>query len=146
MNEKTVTELAFDLVKIEGQGYHIIIEGIVEGNAHNFILDTGASSTIIDLASFSEQIIDKKELSEDEIKSAGVVEGELVSFSGKLKKLSFGNINLELQSFLFIDLSHVNDVYREIAKMEIAGLIGGDFLVEHNAVINYKTKTILLEH
>jgi hypothetical protein len=41
-----------------------------------------------------------------------------------------------------IDLSNLNILYSQYTDYKIAGLIGSDFLLNHNAIIDYESLTL----
>jgi hypothetical protein len=44
-----------------------------------------------------------------------------------------------------LDLSHINELYKRATDLEICGLIGGDFLTKHHALIDYKRKIMKID-
>lgn len=42
------TEIPFDVLPIDNDGYHIMIKGKINDKDANFIIDTGASQTVFD--------------------------------------------------------------------------------------------------
>ena len=55
-----------------------------------------------------------------------------------------GRLKVENLKVALIDLSHINQLYYKATNLEICGLIGGDFLLKHKAVIDYKKKVLQL--
>ena len=41
-------EIPINIINIEGDGFHIVTEGHINGKAARFVVDTGASRTVFD--------------------------------------------------------------------------------------------------
>ncbi|HBL74865.1 MAG: hypothetical protein A2W90_07175 [Bacteroidetes bacterium GWF2_42_66] len=130
-------ELDLQIIELERDNYHIMLEGeFHDGEKCMWIVDTGASKTVLDknLEDYY-QLLDTENA--DEFQSAGINEGMVDTQVGITGHLRFGKLLVEELKVALIDLSHVNDIYSKYSDYKIAGLLGGDILKKHGAVIDY---------
>ncbi len=135
-------EFPLQIIELEENNYHILIEGQFEEEAPScWIVDTGASKTVLDinLSSFYE-IIDSDNI--DDYQSAGINQGMMETSVGKMTQLRFGDMEITGHKVALIDLSHVNEIYGKYTSFRIAGLLGGDILMEHRCIIDYSNRII----
>jgi hypothetical protein len=135
-------EIPLNIVELEHENYHILIEGFFEDEIPScWIIDTGASKTVLDknLSSYYE-FIDPDE--GEDFQSAGINQGMTETSVGKLKILRFGNLKITEHKVALIDLNHVNEIYEKYTSCRIAGLLGGDILTQYQCRIDYGNKTI----
>ena len=136
-------EVPINIISIEGDGFHIIAEGLINGKSARFVVDTGASRTVFD----KERIlayIDNPEFNEKEGLSAGIGGTDISSFIFKLEELSFGELSIKDYQAVAMDLSNVNNSYAMLNIPPVDGVLGGDLLYKHKAVISYKLKKMRL--
>jgi hypothetical protein len=137
-------KLDLHIIELEDENYHIMVEGkFADGEKYMWIVDTGASKTVLDknLEMYYEII---EPGNEDDFQSAGINEGMIDTQVGKTGLLRFGDLVVEELKVALIDLSHVNDIYSKYSEHRIAGLIGGDILKKHRAIIDYREAKLLL--
>jgi hypothetical protein len=135
-------QIPLQIIELEYENYHILIEGSFEdGTPSCWIIDTGASKTVLDknLSSYYENM-DSDDL--EDYQSAGINQGMMETSVGKLTFLRFGDLKITGQKVALIDLSHVNDIYGKYTSYRIAGLLGGDILMQHQCKIDYASKII----
>ncbi|HKK82036.1 MAG TPA: aspartyl protease family protein, partial [Prolixibacteraceae bacterium] len=86
MAGETKYTIPIQLVELEDENYHIIIEGTLNnGKALQWVIDTGASKTVFD-ANLAEHF-DADELEATEIQSAGIGEGRVDTQTGILHEI-----------------------------------------------------------
>lgn len=137
-----MTEIPLQIVELEQDNFHILIEGHFDDETPScWIIDTGASKSVLDvnLHSFYE-IIDSDNL--DDYQSAGINQGMMETSVGKMFGLHFGDLKITGLKVALIDLNHVNDIYGKYTTCRIAGLLGGDILMQHQCMIDYSRKII----
>jgi hypothetical protein len=135
-------EIPIQIVKLEYDNYHILIEGsFIDGTPANWIIDTGASKTVLDsnLTQFYENVESDPE---EDFQSAGINQGMLDTTVGIISNLRLGDLEIFNQKVALIDLNHVNEIYEKYTPYKIAGLLGGDILMNYQCVIDYETKMI----
>jgi len=122
---------------------HFQLKADINGKPGKFILDTGASATVIneaDADGFNLVLMNKKS------KKAGGLGG-----SGIKVRQSTGNV-LSLKGFkadklkiAVLDLSHVIKSLVQNGAGKINGVIGADILKKFNAIIDYKGEALYLK-
>ena len=136
-------EISLQIIELERDNYHILVEGRFNDETPVFwIIDTGASKTVLDLnlRPFYEVV---ESDNEDDYQSAGINQGMMETSVGKMYYLRFGDLEITEQKVALIDLNHVNDIYGKYTEYRIAGLLGGDILMQYQCVIDYSKKTIV---
>ena len=139
------TTLPIDIVTLgEDNSFHLFVEGSINGQRYDLLIDTGASHTIFDASLIPEAPAD--ETTAHEIQSAGIHAGELKTGIGYINKFKLGDLKYADWTVVLIDLTHVNDLYGKFSDKHVAGLIGSDFLLKHKAVIDYKKRELVLRN
>lgn len=135
-------EIPLLIIELEHDNYHILIEGIFEDKSSAYwVIDTGASKTVFDknLDSYYE-IIESDNT--DDYQSAGINQEMMETSVGKMSFISFGDLKITNKKVALIDLAHVNQIYEKYTSYKIAGLIGGDILMNYHCKIDYANKTL----
>jgi hypothetical protein len=135
-----IVKIPFQIIELESQSYHILVDGKVDGIKLTFIIDTGASRTIIDKC-YAEKL-EKLPFGTDVPIATGLsaeqIPVELYNISlFKLKNVLFKDVQV-----LTADLNPINEVYSKIAGKNIGGLIGCDFLLKNIKTIDFKGKCL----
>ena len=134
-------EIPFQLLDIEGDGFHIMVQGGINGKEANFLIDTGASRSVFDLVTMSE-FIDDPLFQKKEGITAGVGSSDLESSTFNIESIKIGDMEIKHYQAVAIDLENIHETYEKINLPKFHGIIGGDILVKHKAVINYRLKKI----
>ena len=134
-------EIPFQLLDIEGDGFHIMIQGRINGKEANFLIDTGASRSVFDFATMS-KFIDDPQFQKKEGITAGVGSSDLESSTFDIESIALGNLEIKHYQAAALDLENIHEIYKKINLPKIHGIIGGDVLATHKAVINYRLKKI----
>lgn len=135
-------EIPLHIIELEHDNYHILIEGkFGDGSSAFWVIDTGASKTV-----FDKNLIDYYEIIEsdnmDDYQSAGINQEMMETSVGKLTLATFNKLEINNLKVALIDLSHVNQIYEKYTTYKIAGLIGGDILMNYRCTIDYANKTL----
>ena len=131
------------LISIENDGFHLMIKAKINGSKVNLLIDTGASRTVFDINRMK-NIINFEKLEKNERMSAGLGTNTMESQIAMIDKLEFSKIKIKKYPSVFIDMSHVNEMYESIKLPLIDGVLGSDLLLKMKAVINYKKKSLTL--
>jgi hypothetical protein len=135
-------EIPLQIIELERDNYHILIEGnFFDEKLSYWIIDTGASKTVLD-SNLLEYYADVKSDNEEDYQSAGINQGMLDTSVGKMHFLRFGDFKIVNQKVALIDLNHVNEIYEKYTSFKIAGLLGGDILMQYKCMIDYERKVI----
>ena len=136
-------EIPINIINIEGDGFHLIAEGMINNKPARFVVDTGASRTVFDKDRIL-NYIDNPEFNEKEGISAGIGGTDLSSFIFNIEELSFGDLKINGYQAVAMDLSNVNNSYAMLKLPPVDGVLGGDLMKKYQAVINYKLKKMRL--
>ena len=122
---------------------HFKIISKINGVRGDFVLDTGASSTFVDLNLESKFKL-KSETSL--IKASGAGPNKLTTLISKDNSIKIGGWNCKTFKITLIDLSNVNDAFESVEAPAVDGIIGADILKNGNAVIDYEKKYLYLKY
>lgn len=135
-------EIPLQIIELEKDNYHIMIEcEFLDDIPSYWLIDTGASKSVLDvnLTNFYE-IFDSD--NEEDYQSAGINQGMMETTVGKMFLLKLGELEITNQKVALIDLNHVNEIYEKFTNCRIAGLLGGDILMQYKCRIDYECKTL----
>ena len=136
-------EIPIRILDIEGDGFHVMIQGRINGKEANFLIDTGASRSVFDPKNIA-NFIDNPQFEKKEGITAGVGGNELESATFDIEALNLGDLEIRHYNAVALDLENIYESYEKVHLPKIDGIIGGDLLVKHKAVINYRQKKIRL--
>lgn len=136
-------EIPLRVIDIDERGCHLLVKiSINKSRGHYFVLDTGASMTVLDknLESLYQHAHDMHA----ELKSYALGENEIQTSWASIDEFRIGKVIIRDLKIVLVDLSGITEIYKQYGRMKISGLLGGDFLKDHKAVINYKKKSMKL--
>ena len=136
-------EIPLQLLDIEGEGFHIMVKGMIHGKEANFLIDTGASRSVFDPKTIS-SFIDDLTFEKKEGITAGVGGSDLESSTFRIDVFSIGDMEIRDYEGVALYLDNVHELYGKLGLPHIDGILGGDLLKRHKAIINYKSKKIRL--
>ena len=154
MTEKRETSEGKDIeIFFKNNGFHKIslnknrlghyqVAIIINGKKGRFIIDTGASGTVVDSKSA------KKFNLNYEVgitKAGGLGTTKLAAIKSKNNTISFGKIKIHSFELRVIDLSHVNKSLMAKRASAIDGVIGADILNNKKAIIDYGNSNLYLK-
>lgn len=117
------------------QSGHIIFELELNKLPAIFLLDTGASGTILtneSIVKYSLQMEDTEEI------GTGAGSTNLALQNSIKNTLAFKTLEFKEIDLLVMDLTHVNKSFEELNHPPIDGVLGADILTKQNCVIDYK--------
>lgn len=131
------------ILELEPDGYHVITKIKTEKKVLRFIVDTGATHTCMDQANFI-SLQPEEPVLEHDGDSVGIAGSGFKTAITMLRHFKMGKMLIPEQRVVLLDMSHVNQVYKMLKKPEIDGILGCDFLVKYNAVIDFNAKEMKL--
>jgi hypothetical protein len=135
-------EIPLQIIGLEQDNYHILIEGnFFDEKPTYWIIDTGASKTVLD-SNLDLYYRNVESDNEEDYQSAGINQGMMDTSVGIMYFIRFGEFKIINQKVALIDLNHVNEIYSKYTPYRIAGLLGGDILMQYSCVIDYSRKVI----
>jgi hypothetical protein len=126
-----------ELINLNDDGFHLLVEVVVYGQSFNAVLDTGASKTVFD-KEIIESLSKSGDLLASDRVSTGLGANNLKSHSIILPVLKVGKFKLKNFEASVIDLTTIKQAYSSLNLPPIIGVIGGDILYTYQAIINYK--------
>ena len=136
-------EVPLQLLDIEGEGFHIMVQGQIQGKEACFLIDTGASRSVFDTNTIS-TFIDDIQFEKREGMTAGVGSSDLETAAFIIESLSIGCLEITQYEAVALDLESIHEMYGKLGLPHIDGIIGGDLLKRYKAVINYRSKKLRL--
>ncbi len=107
-----------------------------------FILDTGASSSFVDVK-LGEKFKLNSEVSV--IKARGAGPDTIDTLLSKNNMIQIGDWKKNQVPIALIDLSYVNDAFDSIDASPVDGILGADILKKGNAIIDYEKRYLYLK-
>ncbi len=135
-----MVELQLQVVELEKNNFHILVESTVNNETIYWIIDTGASKSVFDI-NLDDLYQPIEPDPEEEFKSAGINLGPIDTKLGKVS-LKIGSIEINNLSVALINMEHISEIYKKYSDQKIGGLLGGDVLEAYGCCINYREKTI----
>jgi hypothetical protein len=138
MQKKNTTAhhaVKFVITEMQGGGFHPFITVTIEGKKCRFLIDTGASKSVIDKHFYETKLNRKLKVIRQE--TTGLHSTVMESYIGSLKKLTIGKLDISGYIIAAVDLLHVNTAYHKMKLKKIQGILGSDLMQKHNMVIDY---------
>jgi len=120
-----------------------MVKGMIHDKEANFLIDTGASRSVFDpktIATFIDDIAFEKK----EGLTAGVGSSDLESATFVIDSFFVGSLEIHDYEAVALDLENIHEMYGKLGLPRIDGILGGDLLKRHKAVINYRNKKLRL--
>lgn len=138
-----IISIPVQIIDLNGDGFHPLVEILVNGNPHILVLDTGASKTAFDhdilLSSGTGSTIHASERL-----STGLGTTNMASSTAIIEDIQIGDFHIFNLEVAVLNLSTINIAYRQLNHPEVLGVLGGDILMRYNAVIDYGRKKLTL--
>jgi len=141
-NEQTIT-VPLQMIDLQEEGCHPILDVRVFGGSFKLVLDTGASRSAFD-RSILNQINSGILLSASDRLSTGLGTNSMESFTTTVNDLHFGEHVLPETEIAVLDLSAINIAYSQLGHPQVLGVLGGEILLRYKAVIDYGNATLTL--
>jgi hypothetical protein len=142
--KKQVTEVPLQIIDVQGDGFHPLVEVTLFSKSYILVLDTGASKTAFDKTLLSEANPEAAVLVSDRL-STGLGTNSMASFTATITDLHIGDLLIEEFEAAVLDLSMINIAYAQLNHPQVLGVLGGDILKKYQAVIDYGKKILKLE-
>ena len=143
MNLSNMRETPIKLI----ESAHIVLTGQLNGVTGTFLLDTGATHCCInacDIDTF------KLETEKSEVDAAGAGADGIKTKTSHDNVFSLGRFYNKFKSnditIIVMDLTHVNVALNNYGAEPINGIIGAEFLIKHDAIIDYKNQKLYLKY
>ncbi|MCX7696502.1 MAG: retropepsin-like domain-containing protein [Bacteroidales bacterium] len=124
-------------IVVEKKFLHVGIYCKINQQNAFFLLDTGASRSVIDNSKLTYFHLEYLPIKEDE-KVLGIGTTPLEISLAQAKSFSIEDCELKNIVFVTLDLSHINNQLITMELQPIDGIMGNDFLMSTKAIINYR--------
>lgn len=121
---------------------HFQIKAIINGVKGTFILDTGASSSLIGTHKAQDFKLQAKD---SNIKATGAGASNMSTQISTVKTIKIGRWKEQQMPIILFNLTHVNDGLESQNTKPVDGIIGADILQRGNAIIDYQKKYLYLK-
>lgn len=132
------------IIDMQGDGYHLLVEVKIGRTRYKVVLDTGASKTVFDQTMLTKANADILIESTDRL-SAGLGTLSMASYTAILPIFKIGRLTLPNFEVAVLDLSTINQAYAQLNHPEVLGVLGGDILMQYDAVIDYGKRKLKLD-
>lgn len=136
-------KISLKVRSLEFNNYHLFVSGKLNGKPLNICVDTGASRTCIDKDFFLENVSTELKDTESAI-NATLGTSNLEVFESQLTGLSIGRFKLPAIDVAIVDMNSINAAYKMVNLPPIQIILGSDFFVSHNVVIDYLNKKLIV--
>ena len=120
---------------------HLVCLARINGHNATLLIDTGSSSSCIALSNKEKFNIREKG---DPFEASGAGKDKVTAVLGQECELVLGRHNLGKQSFVLLDMQHINKTLINENTKPIDGILGADFLKKNRVLIDYRYKRLSL--
>ena len=128
---------------IPPKGYHIFVRGKIGRVKMLFLVDTGASKSVID-TTFAQTNFPKGLIKITDHLTTGLGANIPNSSFISLHRIKIGDTKIKPMEFALLDLDMVNQAYASADLDPVVAIIGGDVLKKYGAIIDYNLQTLHL--
>jgi hypothetical protein len=132
------------IIDLQDDGYHLLVEVKIGRSKYKVVLDTGASKTVFDQTMLL-QAHAGIEINATNRLSAGLGTVSMESFTAILPAFNIGRLKLPNFEVAVLDLSTINQAYAQLNHPQVLGVLGGDILMQFDAVIDYGKRKLRLK-
>src|SRR5580698_1041669 len=128
--------IPLQIIDLEGDGFHPLVNITLYNTAFVLVLDTGASKTAFDQTLLRNANDQTAFLLSDRL-STGLGTNSMASSTAVIRDMHIGSLLIDEFEVAVLDLSTINVAYRQLGHPEVLGVLGGDILMKYKAFINY---------
>jgi len=135
-----IIKVPLRIIDLHHDGFHPLLDITVYGKPFIVVLDTGASKTAFDKTLL--QALEEALIVDSERLSTGLGTNDMASSTAIIPDLFVGELHISNHEVAVLDLSTINNAYRQMNHPEVLGVLGGDILMKYKAVIDYGKKEV----
>ena len=129
------------LIELEPENFHIFVKGKWMGIPVNILIDTGASHTCFDIDFF-------KSVNPEAIAiinhgtNVGIGTDEFETHLAFITHFKISRFHVPDFHTVLLSLKHINQAYQMAKIPEVQCILGSDFFVSYNAIIDFSNQTL----
>ncbi|RKR82295.1 aspartyl protease [Mucilaginibacter gracilis] len=136
--------IPLQIIELQDDGFHPLVEVVVFGKPFILVLDTGASKTAFD-TNLLQQANEETIFSNSDRLSTGLGTNTMASFTTTIRDMRIGKLSIAAFEVAVLDLSAINIAYSQLNKPQVLGVLGGDILMKYEALIDYSKSVLKLK-
>lgn len=140
----TKYKLPLEVVDLQGDGFHLLVEVVVFGQSFKAVLDTGASKSAFDMEIISGLAPEDQIIHVPDHHAIGLGTTTMERYYVVCPELKMGDLIIENYEVPVFDLSAIKFAYDKLDLPSVIGVIGGDILMDYQGIINYKNLSLTL--
>jgi hypothetical protein len=137
--------LPLELIDLQGDGFHLLVEVVVFGQTFKAVLDTGASKSAFDMEIISGLAPQDQIVHVPDHHAIGLGTTTMERYFVICPELKLGDLVIENYEAPVFDLSAIKFAYEKLELPPVIGVLGGDILKDYNAIIDYKKLILTLK-
>ncbi len=136
-------KIPLKITNLEQDGFHPLVKCKINKKTIWLVVDTGASRTVLDL----DCLKDISPIENDHIEpfAAGISAQQFSVKRFVLPCITFSGTKFKNMEVFGSNLSELSKLYEQLAGIPIHGLLGCDFLIKYQAVLNFKSKELVVK-
>lgn len=131
-------KLPLELIDLQGDGFHLLVEVFVFGQSFKAVLDTGASKSAFDMEIISGLAPADQIVHVPDHHAIGLGTTTMERYFVVCPELKLGKLIIKNYEAPVFDLSAIKFAYDKLDLPPVIGVLGGDILHQYQAVIDYK--------
>jgi predicted aspartyl protease len=137
-------KISLEVVDLQGDGFHLLVEVVVFGQIFKAVLDTGASKSAFDMEIISALAPADQIIHIPDHHAIGLGTTTMERYVVVCPQLQIGELTIENYEAPVFDLSAIKFAYEKLNLPPVIGVLGGDILMDYKGVINYQTLSLTL--
>jgi len=132
-----------DLTELSDGGIHLSLKVEIDSMELRFVLDTGASHSVLDV-DWARENLPKHEINLIDDPAQGI--GSAVEVHRAIvSEMKIADLIIKDRMLAMINFHSINSVYEREGLEKVHGILGGDILHEFEAMIDYKKMSIIFQ-
>ena len=141
--KKIDTVIPLQIIDLEEDGVHPLVNITLFNRSFVLVLDTGASKTAFDQTLLRDANDQTAFMLSDRL-STGLGTNTMASSTAIIKDMYIGGLLIDEFEVAVLDLSAINIAYAQLGHPQVLGVLGGDILMKYKAVIDYGKRELIL--
>ena len=136
--------IKLNLLELEPENYHIFARGKWKGIQINIIIDTGASHTCLDIDFFKSCEPDTPAIA-NQGTNVGIGTDQFETHLALITGFKISRFHVHDFQAVLLSLKHINQAYQAARIPEVQCILGSDFFVSYNAIIDFSNQTLTVQ-